>query len=113
MAGQVVMQGFVNFRIGIWPRRLLTMLPALAAIWLGLDPTRTLVISQVVLSFTLPFPVITLIMFTRNRELMGTLVNRQSTTVLAILCAGLILVLNAALIYQTLGGSLPGLEAVP
>jgi manganese transport protein len=113
MAGQVVMQGFVNFRIGIWPRRLLTMLPALAAIWLGLDPTRTLVISQVVLSFTLPFPVITLIMFTRNRELMGTLVNRQSTTVLAILCAGVILVLNVALIYQTLGGSLPGLEAVP
>src|SRR6266851_1363218 len=113
MAGQVVMQGFVNFSIPIWRRRLLTMLPALGAIWLGLDPTRTLVISQVVLSFTLPFPVITLIMFTRNRELMGTLVNRQSTTVLAILCAGVILVLNVALIYQTLGGSLPGLEAVP
>ena len=57
MAGQVVMQGFVNFRIGIWLRRILTMIPALVAIYLGLDPTRTLVISQVVLSFTLPFPV--------------------------------------------------------
>ncbi|GAC1461437.1 MAG: Nramp family divalent metal transporter [Ktedonobacterales bacterium] len=109
LAGQVVMQGFVNFQIGIWPRRLLTMLPAVAAIYLGLDPTRTLVISQVVLSFTLPFPVITLIVFTRNRDLMGTLVNRPSTTVLAILCAVVILALNAVLIYQTLGGPLPGL----
>jgi len=61
------MQGFVNFRIGIWLRRILTMIPALIAIYLGLDPTRTLVISQVVLSFTLPIPVITLIVFTRNR----------------------------------------------
>src|SRR5258708_9189587 len=109
MAGQVVMQGFVNFRIGIWPRRLLTMLPALVAIALGLDPTRTLVISQVVLSFTLPFPVITLILFTRNRELMGTLVNRRSTTVGAVLCAVVILVLNVALLYQTFGGELPSL----
>ncbi len=108
MAGQVVMQGFVNFKIGIWPRRLVTMLPALGAIYFGLDPTRTLVLSQVVLSFTLPFPVITLIMFTRNRELMGTLVNRRSTTALAILCAVVIVVLNAALLYQTFGGELPG-----
>jgi manganese transport protein len=107
MAGQVVMQGFVNFKIGIWVRRLVTMLPAVAAIYLGLDLTRTLVISQVVLSFTLPFPVITLILFTRNRELMGTLVNRPSTTVLATLCAVVIVVLNAALIYQVLGGELP------
>jgi manganese transport protein len=104
IAGQVVMQGFVNFRVPIWLRRLLTMLPALIAIYLGLDPTRTLVISQVVLSFTLPFPVMTLIFFTRNRELMGKLVNRRTTTALAILCAAVILTLNAVLIYQTLGG---------
>jgi manganese transport protein len=110
LAGQVVMQGFVNFRIGIWPRRLVTMVPALAAIYFGLDPTRTLVLSQVVLSFALPFPVITLILFTRDRELMGTLVNRPSTTALAVVCAVLILVLNAALVYQTFGGALPGLE---
>jgi manganese transport protein len=109
MAGQVVMQGFVNFKIGIWPRRLVTMLPAVVAIYLGLDPTRTLVLSQVVLSFTLPFPVITLIVFTRNRELMGTLVNRPATTALATLCAVVILVLNAALVYQFFGGELPGL----
>src|SRR5438552_3903071 len=113
LAGQVVMQGFVNFKIGIWSRRLLTMLPAVAAIFLGLDPTRTLVISQVVLSFTLPFPVITLIMFTRNRELMGMLVNRRSTTILASLCATLIMVLNAGLVFLTFGGTLPGLEGTP
>jgi manganese transport protein len=108
MAGQVVMQGFVKFKIGIWQRRLLTMLPAVVAIYLGLDTTQTLVISQVVLSFTLPFPVITLILFTRNRGLMGSLVNRPSTTVLAILCAALIMLMNAALVYQTFGGVLPG-----
>jgi manganese transport protein len=107
MAGQVVMQGFVNFRIPIWLRRIMTMVPALVVIYLGLDPTQTLVISQVVLSFTLPIPVITLIIFTRNREIMGSLVNRRSTTVLAIACAALILFLNVVLLYQTFGGTLP------
>jgi manganese transport protein len=102
LAGQVVMQGFVQFRISIWLRRLLTMLPALCAIAIGLDPTQTLVISQVVLSFTLPFPVITLILFTSDRSLMGGLVNRRLTTALAIACAAAILCLNAVLLYQTL-----------
>src|SRR5437763_7212420 len=111
LAGQVVMQGFVNFRIGIRPRRLVTMLSAVAAIGLGLDPTRTLVISQVVLSFTLPFPVITLVLFTRDRELMGNLVNRRSTTALASVCAVLIVALNLVLLFQTFGGELPGLPA--
>ena len=109
IAGQVVMQGFVNIRIPIWLRRLVTMLPALVAIYLGLDPTGTLVISQVILSFTLPFPVITLILFTRNRELMGSLVNRRSTTALASACATLIVALNIVLLFQTFGGELPGL----
>jgi len=108
MAGQVVMQGFVNFRIPIWLRRMATLIPALVAIYLGLDPTRTLVISQVVLSFSLPIPVITLIMFTRNRAIMGKLVNRPAVTALAILCAVIILFLNAVLLYQTFGGRLPG-----
>ncbi len=94
MAGQVVMQGFVKFSIPIWLRRLLTMIPALLAIGLGLDPTRTLIISQVVLSFTLPIPVITLILFTRNRKIMGDLVNRRVTTLAAIACAVVILALN-------------------
>ncbi|MGO8693070.1 MAG: Nramp family divalent metal transporter [Rectinemataceae bacterium] len=106
MAGQVVMQGFVGFRIPVWIRRIATMIPALIAIALGLDPTKTLVLSQVVLSFTLPIPVITLIMFTRNRTLMGSLVNRRSTTTLAILCAVTILFLNFVLLYQTFGGQI-------
>ena len=106
MAGQVVMQGFVGFRIPIWIRRIATMVPALVAIGLGLDPTKTLVLSQVVLSFTLPIPVITLIMFTRNRTLMGTLVNRRLTTALAIVCAVVILSLNFVLLYQTFGGQI-------
>jgi manganese transport protein len=101
LAGQIVLQGFVNFRISIWLRRVLTMLPALVAIGLGLDPTRTLVISQVVLSFTLPFPLVTLILFTANRDLMGTLVNRRSTTLLASACAVVIIGLNLVLLYQT------------
>jgi manganese transport protein len=109
MAGQVVMQGFVNISIPIWLRRAVTMLPALVAIYLGLDPTRTLVISQVVLSFTLPFPMITLILFTRDRELMGSLVNRRSTTAVASVCAALILALNLVLLLQTFGAELPGL----
>jgi manganese transport protein len=109
MAGQVVMQGFVNISIPIWLRRVVTMIPALFAIYLGLDPTSTLVISQVVLSFTLPFPVVTLILFTRDHELMGKLVNRPLTTALAALCATLIIAMNAVLLFQTFGGELPGL----
>jgi manganese transport protein len=107
MAGQVVMQGFVNFRIPIWVRRFATLIPALIAINLGLDPTRTLVISQVVLSFTLPIPVITLILFTRNRAIMGRLVNHPAVTALAIACAAIILFLNFVLLYQTFGGPMP------
>lgn len=107
MAGQVVMQGFVGFRIPTWIRRVATMIPALIAITIGLDPTRTLVISQVILSFTLPVPVITLIMFTRNRAIMGSLVNRRLTTTLATVCAVIILFLNIVLLYQTFGGQIP------
>jgi manganese transport protein len=107
MAGQVVMQGFVNFGIPVWMRRIMTMVPALVVIGLGIDPTRTLILSQVVLSFTLPIPVITLIIFTKNPRIMGALVNRRLTTVLAMACAVTILLLNALLVYQTLGGQLP------
>ena len=107
MAGQVVMQGFVNFSIPVWVRRCMTMIPALVVIALQVDPTRTLVVSQVVLSFTLPIPIITLIIFTQNRQIMGALVNHRLTTILASLCAVVILLLNVLLIYQTLGGQLP------
>ncbi len=101
-AGQVIMQGFLRRHIPIWIRRLVTMAPALAVIGTGLDPTRTLVVSQVVLSFGLPFAVIPLVMFTRRRDLMGELVNTRTTTVLAGMVAALIIVLNIYLLYDTL-----------
>ncbi len=105
MAGQVIMQGFLHKHIAPWLRRLVTIVPSLAVIASGLDPTRTLVISQVVLSFGLPFAIIPLIQFTRRREIMGTLVNRPLTTFLASVCAVLIIGLNFFLLYQLAFGS--------
>jgi manganese transport protein len=102
MAGQVIMQGFIKRHIPIWVRRLVTILPAMVVIFLGLDPTRTLVISQVVLSFGLPFAVVPLIIFSRRRDLMGELVNRRGTTAAAVVVAILIILLNLYLLYQTL-----------
>jgi manganese transport protein len=100
MSGQIIMQGFLHHRIPVWIRRLATMVPSLIVILIGLDPTRTLVISQVVLSFGLPFAVIPLILFTRRRDLMGVLVNRRLTTVLVSVVAALIVALNAYLLIQ-------------
>lgn len=105
MAGQVIMQGFIHRQIPNWVRRLATMVPSLIVIAIGLDPTRTLVISQVVLSFGLPFAVIPLVMFTRRRDIMGVLVNKRLTTVMATAAAGLIVCLNIFLIYQLAVGS--------
>jgi manganese transport protein len=104
MAGQVVMQGFLHWQIPVWVRRLLTMLPALAVIAVGLDPTRTLVISQVVLSFGLPFALVPLVRFTARAELMGVLVNRRGTTLVAWMVTLLIVALNVFLLYQTIRG---------
>ncbi len=95
------MQGFVGFTIPIWLRRLITMVPAVVVAAIGLNPTSTLVISQVVLSFVLPLPVITLIMFTSRRDIMGTLVNKRITTWAAIGCSVVILCLNVWLLYST------------
>jgi manganese transport protein len=104
MAGQVIMQGFLRRHIPAWVRRLVTMLPSLIVIAIGLDPTRTLVISQVVLSFGLPFTIIPLILFTRRRDIMGVLTNRWATTALASVAAVLIVALNVYLLYQTFFG---------
>ena len=101
-AGQVIMQGFIKRHIPIWLRRLVTMAPAMIVIWMGLDPTRTLVISQVMLSFGLPFAIIPLVMFTRRPDIMGDLVNRRITTMLAALIATIIVALNVYLLYKTL-----------
>jgi manganese transport protein len=105
MAGQVIMQGFLHWHIPVWIRRISTMLPALVVIFLGLDPTRTLVISQVVLSFGLPFAIIPLIIFTSQRKVMKVLVNRQLTTLIAWVLAAVIVALNVYLLVQVFTGS--------
>jgi manganese transport protein len=105
MAGQVIMQGFLARRIPIWLRRLVTMLPALVVIALGVDATRTLVISQVVLSFGIPFALIPLVMFTRRQDLMGDLVNHRLTTAVAVIVVAVIVFLNIFLLSQTFFGS--------
>jgi manganese transport protein len=102
MAGQVIMQGFLHWHIPVWLRRLVTMAPSLIVIMLGFDPTQTLVLSQVVLSFGLPFAIIPLVIFTSQREVMGVLVNRRVTTVVVSIVAALIVALNIYLLYQTL-----------
>jgi manganese transport protein len=104
MSGQVIMQGFLHRHIPVWLRRLVTMAPSLIVIAIGLDPTRTLVISQVILSFGLPFAVVPLVLFTRRRDIMGVLVNRRTTTVAASIVAALIVLLNLYLLYQTFFG---------
>jgi len=104
MAGQVIMQGFLKRRIPSWIRRLATMVPSMVVIALGLDPTRTLVISQVFLSFGLPFAIIPLVLFTQRRDIMGVLVNRGVTTALAWLTAAFIVALNVYLLYLTFAG---------
>ena len=104
MAGQVIMQGFIHRQIPIWLRRLITMLPAMVVIAFGIDATRALVLSQVVLSFGIPFALVPLVLFTRRRDLMGDLVNRPLTTAAAVAVATLIIGLNLFLLYQTFLG---------
>ncbi len=100
LSGQIVMEGFLRRRIPLVMRRLITLLPALVIIGVGVDPTRALVLSQVVLSFGIPFALVPLIYFTRRRDLMGSLVNRRTTTIAGALVAGLIIALNAVLLAQ-------------
>jgi manganese transport protein len=102
VAGQMIMQGFVGFRIPLWVRRLVTMLPPFVVIALGVQPTRALVISQVVLSIALPLPMISLIIFTSKSDIMGAFTNRPLTHAIAICATGLVLALNIVLIWQSL-----------
>jgi manganese transport protein len=103
MSGQVVMQGFIRRRIPLFVRRAVTMIPAFIVIGIGLDPSRTLVISQVVLSFGIPFALIPLVMFTSRKDVMGVLVNRRATIVAACIVAAIISGLNVFLLGQTFG----------
>jgi manganese transport protein len=102
MAGQMIMQGFVGFRIPIWLRRLVTMLPAFVVVALGVNATSALVVSQVILSLALPLPMISLIIFTSRRDIMGTFANGPLTRAAAVVATVGVLVLNIVLIVQTL-----------
>jgi manganese transport protein len=103
-AGQVVMQGFIARTIPIILRRAVTMAPALIVLAVGVNPSRALVISQVALSFGIPFALVPLVLLTRRRDIMGALVNRRVTTIAASVVAALIIALNGFLIYETLLG---------
>ena len=109
MAGQMIMQGFVGFRIPIIVRRLVTMIPAFVVVWLGVNSTQALVMSQVVLSIALPAPVIALIIFTSRKDIMGAFANSRLTNAAACFGALVILTLNAVLLLQTFGVAIPGL----
>jgi manganese transport protein len=97
------MQGFIRRRVPLFVRRAVTMIPAFVVIGIGVDPSRTLVISQVVLSFGIPFALVPLVIFTSRSELMGNLVNRRATTAAAAAIAAVIIGLNFFLLGQTFG----------
>ncbi|MDF1605741.1 Nramp family divalent metal transporter [Nocardioides sp. YIM 152315] len=102
LSGQVVMEGFLRRRVPLVVRRLSSLAPAMLVLALGADPTQALVVSQVVLSFGIPFALVPLIAFTRRRDLMGTLVNRRATTVVASGAAAVIIALNLTLVVLTI-----------
>jgi len=107
MAGQMIMQGFVGFRIPIWIRRLVTMVPAFVVVALGVNATNALVLSQVVLSIALPLPMIALLIFTSRRDIMGDFANNRLTGVAALIGMTIVLMLNLFLIAQAFGIAMP------
>jgi len=104
MAGQMIMQGFVGFHVPLWVRRLVTMAPAFLVVECGVDATRALVLSQVVLSVALPVPMIALVWFTSRATVMGRFRNSVITNVGALVCTAVVLCLNIVLIVQALRG---------
>jgi len=101
MAGQMIMQGFVGFRIPIWVRRLVTMLPAFVVVGMGANATQALVLSQVLLSLALPLPMIALLIFTRRKDIMGEFANSRGTQATAVVATAVVLGLNAFLIIES------------
>jgi manganese transport protein len=101
-AGQVVMAGFTNFRVPLIARRAITMLPALAILATGINATSALVLSQVVLSFGIPFALVPLVVLTSRPQVMGGHVNRRPTTICACACVAVIIALNAVILFQQL-----------
>ncbi|EMH4162587.1 Nramp family divalent metal transporter [Pluralibacter gergoviae] len=104
LAGQVVMQGFIHFHIPLWFRRLITMLPSFVVILMGLDPTRILVMSQVLLSFGIALALVPLLIFTSNGALMGDLVNSKNVKIAGWIIVALVVALNGWLLVGTLMG---------
>jgi manganese transport protein len=104
LAGQVVMQGYIRRQIPLFLRRIITMAPSIVILAIGVNPSSALIVSQIALSFGIPFALIPLVIFCRNRELMGDLVNRRGTNMAAYLVVGVIVALNLFLIYQTVLG---------
>jgi len=102
LAGQVVMQGFVHFYIPLWLRRVITMIPSFVVILLGLDPTRILVMSQVLLSFGIALALVPLLLFTSNKRLMGDLVNTRRMRIIVWMIVIIVVTLNLWLIFVTL-----------
>ena len=111
MAGQIIMQGFVGFRIPLWLRRLVTMVPSFVIVALGIDATQALILSQVVLSLVLPVPMIALLILTRRREVMGSYANGRLTMAAATAAAVIVLALNLLLVLQIAGFPLPAFAA--
>ncbi|HEU0155210.1 MAG TPA: Nramp family divalent metal transporter [Stellaceae bacterium] len=102
LAGQIIMQGFLGFRIPVWARRLVTMAPAVVVVGVGLDTTTALVASQIVLSLALPVPMMALVWFTSRRDIMGRCVNGRFTTLAALCAAVVVLAFNIVLVAQLL-----------
>ena len=112
MAAQIVMQGFVGFRIPLWLGRLVTMVPSFVVVALGVDAIQVLILSQVVLSLILPIPMIALLILRRSRDVMGSYANGRLTMATAIAAAAVVLVLNLLLVLQIAGVPLPALAAI-
>jgi manganese transport protein len=105
MAGQVIIEGFLDIKFSVFLRRLITIIPALIVISLKLDPLKILLLSQVVLSFAIPFALVPLVLLTRSKAVMSDLVNRRTTNYMAYVVTAVIIGLNLLLLYNQLGGS--------
>jgi len=102
MAGQMILDGFMEVRFSVFLRRLLTLIPAVIVIGMGLEPLKIILLSQVILSFTLPFALIPLLLLTQRRQVMGAFVNGATSMWLGWISVGVILVLNGVLLWQSL-----------
>jgi manganese transport protein len=106
LAGQTIMEGLLGMKVNVWLRRIITrfinVVPTTIALLLGLDPLSILVYSQVILSLMIPLPMIPLVLLTRNKSVMGEFVNRNITTIIAVVFVGIILTFNSYLITTTI-----------